>query len=269
MFSSASARPSRAAAVRATNAKQISGVDADIVILDEYDQMASDILPLARKRQAASQQPRLYVASTPTQPEWGINALFLESDQQRCWLPCPACGLAQRLDWDHNINAEGPALVCRQCRRPLDINAVAAWRPERPGNRLRGYHLPRLLSPRCNLARMLEDSEAVTIAEAMHFQTQDLGEAYRAGGRRAFLRRARRLPIGGAAPRIRVHGRGCGQIPARRRARVSGSRIRRAHAAPAQRPALRRDRHVLAPPAADHALFRRGPLRDRRRTRTP
>ena len=182
MFSSASARPSRAAAVRATNAKQISGVDADIVILDEYDQMASDILPLARKRQAASQQPRLYVASTPTQPEWGINALFLESDQQRCWLPCPACGLAQRLDWDHNINAEGPALVCRQCRRPLDINAVAAWRPERPGNRLRGYHLPRLLSPRCNLARMLEDSEAVTIAEAMHFQTQDLGEAYRPEG---------------------------------------------------------------------------------------
>ena len=144
--------------------------------------MAADILPMARKRQAASRQPRLYVASTPTQPEWGINALFLKSDQQRCWLPCPACGLAQRLDWEHNVNAEGATLVCRQCRTPLDVYRAGAWQAERPGNRLRGYHLPRLLSPRCNLARMLEDSDAVTVAEAIHFQTQDLGEAYRPEG---------------------------------------------------------------------------------------
>ena len=59
--------------------RQVASVDADLVLLDEYDQMADGVLELARKRIASSSAGRLVVASTPRYPEAGIDALFRQS----------------------------------------------------------------------------------------------------------------------------------------------------------------------------------------------
>ena len=69
--------------------KQIASVDADLVILDEYDQMAEGVLDLARKRLGSSARPRLRVASTPLFPEAGINAITSSpiSDCTTCGAP--------------------------------------------------------------------------------------------------------------------------------------------------------------------------------------
>ena len=79
------------------SARQIASVDADLVVLDEFDQMREGTLDLARKRLASSRAGRLIVASTPRYPEAGINALYLHSDQRRYLIPCRHCEYEQDL----------------------------------------------------------------------------------------------------------------------------------------------------------------------------
>jgi len=77
----------------ADSRRQVATVDADLVILDEFDQMEEGVLELARKRLGSSQRGLLRIASTPRLPESGVNALYLVSDQRRYFLPCRHCGL--------------------------------------------------------------------------------------------------------------------------------------------------------------------------------
>src|SRR5665811_1535 len=82
--------------------RQVASVDADVVLLDEFDQMAEGTFALAQKRLASSQRGQLIVASTPRFPEAGVNTLFLQSDQRRYHIPCQGCGTEQALKWELN-----------------------------------------------------------------------------------------------------------------------------------------------------------------------
>ena len=74
---------------RGSDRGQLITVDADIVLLDEFDRMDPETLALAQQRIASSRLGWLRAASTPSAPETGINRLFLESDQRHYLLPCP------------------------------------------------------------------------------------------------------------------------------------------------------------------------------------
>ena len=163
--------------------RQVASIDADLVILDEYDQMAEGILSLARKRLASSRDPRLWVTSTPRYPEAGIHELFHQSDQQRYFLPCPACALEQTLGWEENVDLERALVVCRRCRAPMDVVARGRWVAQAPGNeRIRGYHISRLYSPWADIGAMVEASQASGILATQEFHNADLGEPFSAPG---------------------------------------------------------------------------------------
>ena len=163
----------------ADSRRQLASVDADCVILDEFDQMGEGTLELARKRLASSAAGRLRIASTPRYPEAGIHALFLQSDQRRYHLPCPACGAVQALTWEANVDVERALVVCRDCGAPLDVLVEGAWRAEAPGNAdIHGYHLSRLYSPWANLPAMIAASQAETPAGLQAFHNSDLGEVF-------------------------------------------------------------------------------------------
>ena len=66
-------------------------LDADLVLLDEYDLMAEEVLSLAERRLGSSTLGWLRVASTPRYPEIGIHGLFLQSDQHHYMVPCAGC----------------------------------------------------------------------------------------------------------------------------------------------------------------------------------
>jgi hypothetical protein len=108
-----------------------------------------------------------------------VNALFLRSDQRCYYLPCPHCSLEQKLTWERNVDRERALVVCRECRRPMDVLAPGRWVAEAPGNdRVHGYHLSRLYSPWADIAAMLEASEATTPSALQEFQNSDLGEVF-------------------------------------------------------------------------------------------
>jgi hypothetical protein len=172
----------------ADSRRQVATVDADLVILDEFDQMEEGVLELARKRLGSSQRGLLRIASTPRLPESGVNALYLMSDQRRYFLPCRHCGLEQPLTWDENVDLERAAVVCGACRKPMDVRAKGRWIAQTPGNeRVRGYHLSRLYSPWANLAEMIEASQATTPFAMQEFRNSDLAEPFVPPGGRLTL----------------------------------------------------------------------------------
>lgn len=159
--------------------RNIASIDADLVILDEFDQMNTDaVLARARRRVASSRQGQIIIASTPRHPETGVNGLYLQSDRHRYWLPCLACGLEQPLTFEHNVDRERMAIVCRACRALLDVLTQGRWVAEAPGNAIRGYHLGRLYSQWCDLPAMIEASEAPGLHAAQAFWNEDLGEVF-------------------------------------------------------------------------------------------
>ena len=161
------------------SSRQIASVDADLVVLDEFDQMAEGTLELARRRLASSQAGRLVVASTPRYPEAGINALYLESDQRRYLIPCPDCEHEQDLRWPEKVDIEAAQIVCRQCRQPLNPQTPGRWEAQAPGNpRIHGYHLSRLYSPWCDLQALIEASRSETPRALQEFHNSDLGETF-------------------------------------------------------------------------------------------
>lgn len=170
--------------------RQLTSVDADVVLLDEYDLMADGVLPLAQKRLASSRLGWLRVASTPRLPEAGINGLFLASDQRYYLLRCPACRAEQRLTWDANVDVKRAIVVCRlrRCLKPLDLWVPGRWEAAAPGNdRVHGYHLNRLYSPLANVAQMVLESEETTPIAQQEFQNSVLGETFVPPGGRLTL----------------------------------------------------------------------------------
>ena len=165
----------------AESRRGLTSVDADVVVLDEFDQMEEGVLELAQQRLASSQLGWLRVASTPTLPEAGINSLFRQSDQHYYFLKCPACGLDQRLTWDDNVDQKGCLVVCRRrkCRHPMDLWLPGHWEAAAPGNdQIRGYNLSRLYSPLANIQQMVFESQATTPAARQLFANAVLGETF-------------------------------------------------------------------------------------------
>ena len=57
----------------------MASVDADLVAVDEFDQMDDSILELAEKRLASSRAGLLRVISTPRIPGAGVSRLYQAS----------------------------------------------------------------------------------------------------------------------------------------------------------------------------------------------
>ncbi len=165
----------------ADSRRQLTSVDADVVVLDEYDLMGEGVLELAQKRLASSRLGWLRVVSTPRLPEAGINDLFLHSDQRYYFLNCPGCGRSQRLQWEENVDQKRALIVCRRrrCRKPLDLWAPGRWEAAAPGNDpIRGYHINRLYSPLANIPQMVYESQATAPSALQEFKNAVLGETF-------------------------------------------------------------------------------------------
>ena len=165
---------------RGSDRRQLASVDADVVILDEFDQMDDQVLSLALQRLASSKLGWIRVASTPGLPEAGVNGLFRQSDQRRYLLPCPKCGKRQPLTWEENVDLERALLVCgsRRCRAQMDIWAEGEWVATASENSWRGYHLNRLYSHLANLEEMIVESQSSGPSAQTAFQNQVLGEVF-------------------------------------------------------------------------------------------
>lgn len=122
-------------------------IDADTLVLDEYDLLDPGNLPDLEKRVSgplsASLLRRL---GNPTDEGWGIDAAYERSDKRQWHVKCTKCRTWQPITYDDNVNEEKLLIVCKKCDKPLDVGS-GEWVAEFPDRDVRGYHLSRLIVP--------------------------------------------------------------------------------------------------------------------------
>lgn len=155
----------------------LDSVDADVLALDEYDTLQQDNIPDAERRLSGSQIGFIRRVGVPSTPNWGIDALYNESDMRRWLVKCGACGEWQPMTFDDNVDQERLLRVCRKCRKPVDVS-TGEWVPEHPDRDVRGYHLPRLIVPDVNLKDIVKASKKTRPYDVQVHYNKDRGEAY-------------------------------------------------------------------------------------------
>jgi hypothetical protein len=176
---------------------------ADVLILDEFDEMASSAIALARRRLNASLVRRELALSTPSIPMKGIHALYLESDRH-VYEQLHRCGSWVRYDFLRDVRAAGepydvwqqwPAeqirrvvvsLECPSCGGVVSDEeriSEGRWVAEAPDVKgLRGYWIPPLPFPFVDLTRLAASAVNPDPSEREQFFQQDLGLPYTVAG---------------------------------------------------------------------------------------
>ena len=158
---------------------QYSGIDADIVILDEYDLMKEEVISLAQSRLRSSRAPRLRVSSTPTISDFGVSQLYEVSDQRHYELLCGECGTWQEPSFPDSVDWDTTTVVCCDCRIPLDPWGAGRWVAHRPDeSEIRGYQLNRLTLPNPPLLDMKVALDGKIPTSRETFYRQDLGQPF-------------------------------------------------------------------------------------------
>ena len=139
----------------------LKSVDVSLLVFDEVDEMAQGKIPLAQQRLAGQLIKRSWYVSTPTIPDFGINALLKESTESHFFFPCPSCSRHVELLWPDAFELCGEShtdpdcarshIKCPECTKKLPHETKAEWlapakfQPTRQSDAL-GFYINQLYS---------------------------------------------------------------------------------------------------------------------------
>lgn len=157
---------------------QYTGIDADLVVLDEFDLMRDDVLSNAQSRLRSSRDGRLLVVSTPTIPEFGVHGLLQQSDERHDELRCAGCGIWVEPRYPDHVDFDRELVVCG-CGAHLPHDLPGRWVPRRPNvTEIRAYQLNRLVLPSPPIRQMRLAAAGTVGMRREEFWRHDLGVPY-------------------------------------------------------------------------------------------
>jgi len=180
-------------------APQLKSIDADVLILDEVDEMDKRAPSIAVKRLGHSFLKEVRWISTPTYPGIGIHAKWLETDQREWFIRCDHCGHRQPLeinmiveDWDglgrpiqwHGKGTGRAWAACVKCGGELNHLGEGEWVARHPGREIVGYHPTKLFSHETRLLEIVRALDTVDETKRRECVNQDLGEPFTPSGGR-------------------------------------------------------------------------------------
>jgi len=174
------------------NADRTRGIPADLVEIDEFQDILMDNIPVIEE--CAGHSPyRIFVYSgTPKSQDNPIQVYWDSYSTQNEWcVPCERHGTPKDPgSWHWNVlgeeNIGRESLVCSRCKQPIDPqHPLATWVqmcPEnaRKGNWYEGFRVPQLMVPWIHWADILSKYEAMPRAQ---FFNEVLGRSYDGGQR--------------------------------------------------------------------------------------
>jgi hypothetical protein len=111
-------------------ADAVRGISADILLVDEIQDIAAGDLPVLQETLSHSKLGRTVLCGTPKMVENILECTFSESTANEWTLTCPAC----RTDVILDEFALGPhGIICRHCQAALDVS-TGRWVPRNPGS---------------------------------------------------------------------------------------------------------------------------------------
>ncbi len=173
-------------------APQLKSIDADVLVLDEVDEMDARAPAIAVKRLGHSALAHERWISTPTYAGFGIHAKWGETDQREWHVRCEGCGERQPLtlrqmvtEFDalgrpHAWHQQGgkPFIACRRCGKPLDRLARGEWVATYSDREIAGFHMSKLFSPLADLGEIIKALNTTDETKRREAFNQDLGETY-------------------------------------------------------------------------------------------
>ena len=149
--------------IRGSNARTgLKSIPVSLLVLDELDEMTQEHIPLAKERLMGQLERYMWMISTPTIPDFGINFYFNDSTQEHFVFKCPMCSKFIQLRFPDNLvvcgevpsdpKVEESYLICNECKGVLRhedkfqyIN-TGRWVADYPGRVHRGFHINQLYS---------------------------------------------------------------------------------------------------------------------------
>jgi len=178
-------------------APQLKSIDADVLIMDEFDEMDPRAPSIAQKRLGHSRIAEERLISTPSYPGMGVHAKFLESDQRHWFVACPHCRHKQTMTLAHVVTEfdqlERPVhwhgqdenrawVACDRCGGELDRLGPGEWVAQHPGRGLVGYHMNKLFSPHVVLDELIVNLQTTDETKRKEAMNQDWGLPYKPKG---------------------------------------------------------------------------------------
>lgn len=115
----------------------LKSIPTGLILLDEVDEMTQANIPLALERAAGQLEKMVWAISTPTLPEFGINAMYLASSQEKFMFSCPKCSRITELvfpdclvvtaDEPFHSDIKNSHLVCKECNNRLEHETKHEW----------------------------------------------------------------------------------------------------------------------------------------------
>ena len=170
------------------NADRVRGIPADMVCIDEIQDIHTDSVPVIEECLSHSAFKFKLYAGTPKSLDNTIESLWAEDSTQNEWVvPCDMCGGGDLRYWnilsEDNIGRDG--LICDRCGG--SINAMhddAQWASMNPNprvpNPMEGYRIPQIMVPWVEWDDILSKQLQYTRAK---FYNECLGLSYDSGTR--------------------------------------------------------------------------------------
>lgn len=170
------------------NADRVRGIPADLVCIDEIQDILTDNIPVIEECISHSSFKFKLYAGTPKSLDNTIEGLWVEESTQNEWVvPCDSCGGGAYRYWnvlgEENIGRH--SLICDKCKKPLNpMHADAQWASMNPNPRvpypMEGYRVPQIMVPWMPWDDIL--NKQMTYSRAK-FHNEVLGQSYDSGTR--------------------------------------------------------------------------------------
>jgi hypothetical protein len=160
---------------------------ADMVVNDEVDRSNTQFLDAYVGRLEDSDWKYHYRFSTPTIPNFGIDAIFNNESDMRYWMvKCSHCNHFQSLIWDKNLmfDAEGlPYYGCEKCRGVLNPDVIlnGEFVPMKPSRSVHGYQITGMMMPLSKTPAFMYNRFR-SMTKRKNFYNLLLGETYESEG---------------------------------------------------------------------------------------
>jgi len=165
-------------------------------IIDEYDRCDEATYDLVTERLSGQLTKYLFSLSTPTMPEFGIDAQFAQGTQEEFFFKCPSCGKMETLRFPDNVAIHGSFpgdpetsksyYFCTMCKNRLPHESKIEWIgnnewvPKLTVQGHRSFHINQMYSLTVSPAELVNAHHKAEMSELaeIEFKNQKLGESH-------------------------------------------------------------------------------------------